>query len=84
MDASGYYYTYWDRAAHPQREARVDLTRPEYYGALKSQLRVFSAVPALFFAAGSFLVLGSASVAAARAGRAAGGRSGAATQPGRF
>ncbi|WP_329422764.1 hypothetical protein OG810_35860 [Streptomyces sp. NBC_01693] len=65
-DASGYYYTYWDRAADPQRTARAELTEPEYYEALKSQLRIFTAGPALFYAFSSFIVLSSASANAAR------------------
>ncbi|MER5893315.1 hypothetical protein [Streptomyces sp. NPDC001876] len=64
-DASGYYYTYWDKTARPQHSARVRLTEPEYYEALKSQLRIFSAGPAMFYAFSSFLVLISASAAAA-------------------
>ncbi|MFD7427776.1 hypothetical protein [Streptomyces sp. NPDC059814] len=66
VDASGYYYTYWDRAAHPQQSARVELTESEYYEALKSQLRIFSAGTAVFHVVGSFLVLASASAAAGR------------------
>ncbi|MFD4975779.1 hypothetical protein [Streptomyces sp. NPDC058424] len=70
-DASGYYYTYWDKTAHPQHSVRVELTEPEYYEALKSQLRIFSAGPAVFHAFSSFLVLASASAAAGRARTAA-------------
>ncbi|MEU4098524.1 hypothetical protein [Streptomyces sp. NPDC026673] len=81
-DASGYYYTYWDRSVNPQRSVRVDLTQAEYYAALKAQRRIFSAGPALFYAASSFLVLASASAAAAaRARTAPGDSSGAATTP---
>ncbi|WP_371502462.1 hypothetical protein OG871_35525 [Kitasatospora sp. NBC_00374] len=83
-DASGYYYTYWDRSAQPQHLSRVELTRPEYYEVLKSQLRIFSAGPAVFHAAGSFLVAVAASAAAARTRRSAPGRPpGAARRPGR-
>ncbi|MFI9624500.1 hypothetical protein [Streptomyces sp. NPDC052042] len=70
-DASGYYYTYWDKTADPQHSARVELTEPEYYEALKSQLRVFSAGGAVFHAFSSFLVLASASAAAGHARTAA-------------
>ncbi|MFJ2415615.1 hypothetical protein [Streptomyces brevispora] len=65
-DASGYYYTYWDKTAHPQHSARVELTESEYYEALKSQLRIFCAAPAMVHALGSFFVLASASAAAGR------------------
>ncbi|MER8090794.1 hypothetical protein ACFVZR_20155 [Streptomyces sp. NPDC058316] len=81
-DASGYYYTYWDRTAHPQHSVRVELTEPEYYEALTSQLRIFSAGPALFYAFSSFLVLASASAAAARARTAPERSSDSAEQPG--
>ncbi|MFE0463114.1 hypothetical protein ACFW1A_28050 [Kitasatospora sp. NPDC058965] len=63
-DASGYYYTYWDQEAQPPHEARVDLTEPQYYAALKSQDRILTAFPVLFYAVSSFLVLASASAAA--------------------
>ncbi|MFF2851910.1 hypothetical protein ACFVT5_37085 [Streptomyces sp. NPDC058001] len=79
-DASGYYYTYWDRTADPQHSARVELTEPEYYEALKSQLRIFSAVPAVFYAFSSFLVLACASAAAGRARTASECSSGSAEQ----
>lgn len=65
-DASGYYYTYWDKTAHPQHSARVELTKSEYYEALRSQLRIFCAAPALFHAFSSFLILTSASATVAR------------------
>ncbi|MFJ5924761.1 hypothetical protein ACIQF6_19385 [Kitasatospora sp. NPDC092948] len=65
-DASGYYYTYWDKTADPQHSVRVELTEPEYHEALKGQLRIFSAAPLLFNGLSSFLVLASASAAAAR------------------
>ncbi|WP_328894032.1 hypothetical protein [Streptomyces sp. NBC_00236] len=65
-DASGYFYTYWDKTSDPQHSARVELTKPEYYEALRSQLRVFCAVPALLHAFASFLILSSASAAATR------------------
>ncbi|MFI8186533.1 hypothetical protein ACIF70_39515 [Actinacidiphila glaucinigra] len=81
-DASGYYYTYWDRSVNPQRNARVDLTEAEYYAALKAQRRIFTAGPALFYAASSFLVLASASAAAAaRTQTTPEDSSGAATPP---
>ncbi|MEU3227540.1 hypothetical protein ABZ695_30820 [Streptomyces sp. NPDC006976] len=73
-DASGYYYIHRDRTGHPERDARVELTESEYYEASKSQLRIFSAGPAVFHAFSSFLVLASASAAAGRA-RSAPGRS---------
>ncbi|MHC3819657.1 hypothetical protein OG892_23790 [Streptomyces sp. NBC_00341] len=65
-DASGYYYTYWDKTDNPQHSARAELTESEYYEALKSQLRIFCAGPAIFQAFGSFFVLASASAAAGR------------------
>ncbi|MFJ5847621.1 hypothetical protein [Streptomyces sp. NBC_01438] len=65
-DASGYYYTKWDRVGHSRQSLRVELTESEYYEELKSQLRIFSAGPAIFYAFGSFLVLASASAAAGR------------------
>ncbi|MGW0694945.1 hypothetical protein [Streptomyces sp. NPDC002738] len=80
-DSSGYYYTYWDKTAHPQHSARVELTEPEYYEALKSQLRIFSAGPAVFYAFSSFLVLASASAAAGRARAAPQRSSGSAERP---
>ncbi|MCX0245272.1 hypothetical protein [Streptomyces drozdowiczii] len=66
-DASGYYYTYWDKTADPQQSVRVELTEPEYYEALKADLRISSATSAVLHAAGSFLVLASASATAGRA-----------------
>ncbi|MDI9887830.1 hypothetical protein QMZ92_26530 [Streptomyces sp. HNM0645] len=63
-DASGYYYTYWNNTT--LRSERVSLTEPEYHEALKAHLRVFSAGPALFYAASSFLVLASASASSPR------------------
>ena len=45
----------------------MELAEPEYYEALKSQLRILSAGPAIFYAFSSFLVLASASATAARA-----------------
>ncbi|MFB7549341.1 hypothetical protein [Streptomyces sp. NPDC056154] len=80
-DTSGYYYTYWDRTAQPQHSVRVELTEPEYYEALTGQLRIFSAGPALFYAFSSFLVLASASAAAARARTAPERASDSAEQP---
>ncbi|MFK0096745.1 hypothetical protein [Streptomyces sp. NPDC091040] len=65
-DASGYYYTYWDRTANPQHSVRVELTEPAYFEALKGQLRIFSAIPAVLLASSSFLVLASASASAGR------------------
>ncbi|MFD0279777.1 hypothetical protein ACFVHB_38615 [Kitasatospora sp. NPDC127111] len=82
-DASGYYYTYWDTSSQPQHSSRVDLTEPAYHAALKSQLRIFSAGPTLFYALSSFLVLASASSAAARARTAPRRSSGSAKRPGR-
>ncbi|PYC76761.1 hypothetical protein C7C46_21495 [Streptomyces tateyamensis] len=58
----------------------MDLTEPGYYKALKSKVRTFSAAPALFYAASSFLVLGSASVAASGARPARRRSSGSATR----
>lgn len=55
--------------AQPQHRARAELTEPEYYGALKSQLRIFSAGPTAFYAVSTFLVLASASAAAAARSR---------------
>ncbi|MEW1890657.1 hypothetical protein [Streptomyces sp. NBC_00523] len=69
-DASGYYYTYWDRTANPQHSVRVELTEPAYFEALKGQLRIFSAIPAVLLASSSFLVLASASASAGRTGTA--------------
>ncbi|MFF2852118.1 hypothetical protein ACFVT5_38230 [Streptomyces sp. NPDC058001] len=66
-DESGYYLTYRDKTAQRQHRVRVELTEPEYYEAVKSQLRIFCAVPAMFYAFSSFLVLASASAAAERA-----------------
>ncbi|MFB7554941.1 hypothetical protein [Streptomyces brevispora] len=80
-DASGYYYTYWDKTAHPQHSARVELTEPEYYEALKSQHRISCAGSALFHAFGSFLILTSASAAAVRTRTATDGSYGFAEQP---
>ncbi|KQV21803.1 MULTISPECIES: hypothetical protein [unclassified Kitasatospora] len=65
-DATGYHYTYWDKSAQPQQSRTVELTEPEYDAALRSQFRVFSAAPALFFTLSSFLVLVSASAGAAK------------------
>ena len=79
-DASGYYYTYWDKSAHPQHSVRVELTEPKYHEALKCQLRVSSAVPAVFYAFSSFLVLASASASAGRARTAPERSSGSAEQ----
>ncbi|MFC9324130.1 hypothetical protein [Kitasatospora sp. NPDC057015] len=77
-DASGYYYTYWNTTDQPQHSSRVELTEPEYHDALKSQLRIFSAGPALFYAISTFVVLVSASSAAARTRTAPGRSSGSA------
>ncbi|MFD9124815.1 hypothetical protein [Kitasatospora sp. NPDC059571] len=65
-DASGYYYTSWDRTTQPQHSVRVELTESEYHEALKGEVRIFSSGPAVFYAVASFLVLASASAAASR------------------
>ncbi|WP_406396537.1 hypothetical protein [Streptomyces sp. NBC_00887] len=80
-DAAGYYYTHWDKTAHPQHSTRVKLTEPEYYEALKSQLRIFSAGPAMLYAFSSFLVLTSSSAAAAHTRTAPDRSSGSAKHP---
>ncbi|MFG2673013.1 hypothetical protein [Streptomyces sp. NPDC048445] len=80
-DASGYYYTHWDKTGHPQQSVRVELTESKYYEVLKSQLRVFSAGPAIFYAFSSFLVLASASAAAGRISAAPDGSYGSAEEP---
>ncbi|MFE7574108.1 hypothetical protein ACFU5Z_05175 [Streptomyces sp. NPDC057521] len=69
-DASGYYYTYWDKTADPQHSVRVELSEPAYYEALKADLRISGATSAVFLAFSSFLVLASASASAGRTGTA--------------
>ncbi|MFG2570323.1 hypothetical protein ACGFR6_33450 [Streptomyces sp. NPDC048567] len=69
-DASGYYYTYWDKTADPQHSVRVELTEPAYYEALKADLRISGATSAALLAFSSFLVLASASASAGRTGTA--------------
>ncbi|MFB6784682.1 hypothetical protein ACFCX0_47415 [Streptomyces sp. NPDC056352] len=59
----------------------MELIEPEYYEALKSQLRIFGAGPAMFYAFSSFLVLASASATAARAWTAPERSSGSPGQP---
>ncbi|MEV8451637.1 hypothetical protein AB0467_06205 [Streptomyces sp. NPDC052095] len=66
-DASGYYYTYWDKSVDPQRSVRAELTESEYHDAMTSQFRIFVSGSVLFYAYSSFLVLASASAAADRA-----------------
>lgn len=62
-DAHGYYYTEWnDRLL---RSERIPLTETEYDMAVKDQLRILSAQPALFNAVSSLLVLASATAARA-------------------
>ncbi|MFJ6015275.1 hypothetical protein [Streptomyces sp. NPDC092952] len=70
-DASGYYYTYWDRPQEPQRSVRVELTESEYHDAVTSQFRIFGSGAVLFYAYSGFLVFASASAAADRARSAA-------------
>ena len=79
-DASGHYYTYWNRSVQPQRTSRVELSEPEYRAAPRSELRGLGVYPALFGAFSSFLVLCSASAAVGRVRSVSRRSSGAATQ----